>query len=335
MLPGRMSDRDLRELERRFVESDAAADEERWLLARVRAGELAPLDLAAHALRLIGPGCPDERVEDALRALAPEHPTLSWGPDATWEGSDGQTAPAWRLRGPSEALLARGLGALQVALPALREVGRGLALRRVLVAPAEVSGRYARVHCLGSFAQVGLWIGPGAAEDGLELVCEEEIARRCELEPALLAGVREGLLRAQADGLGTGAPFGGIVARVLDARVHPVDSNAQAFARAARLALARAVDAHPLQVLEPTLEVELSAASPVWLAMRLHTFGALRPSGARATGWIPLRDWARLESAAQAHGVSARVRLGRRRAAAADMSARLLRGGSVSEAPPG
>lgn len=233
-----MADLALRELERTFLASRALEDEERWLLALVRAGELGPVDLAGLDLRI--EERPDGLLLQLLREIVRAQPTLAWR--AAGEA-------ALRLSGPSEALLLRGLEALRATMPDLR-CGRPVpATRRSLVRPVEVRGRHARqTSCLGTFAEVTMLLAPREDDDALELE-----NRAPDLEPMLFAGVERGLRRACDDGLESGVPFAGITARVIRARVHPVDSTPRAFELAARLALEEAVERAGL-VLEPWRE---------------------------------------------------------------------------------
>ena len=193
----------------------------------------------------------------------------------TDEDRDGLTAhlewlhrqdPSLQLRTEPESgrLLLCGMGELhlEVALERLRrEAGGGVAAGKPGVAdrarPAAEAVGTGRVDRLvagrGRFAEVTVRVLPRPIDSGVELRVSERLGLPRSLQQAALGGVEDALQR----GLRGGFEVVDLAVVLESARHHEIDSTEQAFRLAGALALRLALGRADLEILEPTMRVEI------------------------------------------------------------------------------
>ncbi len=193
----------------------------------------------------------------------------------TDEDRDGLTAhlewlhrqdPSLQLRTEPESgrLLLCGMGELhlEVALERLRreagvgvDAGKpGVAYRERPAAEAVGTGRVDRlVAGRGRFAEVTVRVLPRPIDSGVELRVSERLGLPRSLQQAALGGVEDALQR----GLRGGFEVVDLAVVLESARHHEIDSTEQAFRLAGALALRLALGRADLEILEPTMRVEI------------------------------------------------------------------------------
>ena len=191
------------------------------------------------------------------------------------EDRDGLTAhlewlhrqdPSLQLRTEPESgrLLLCGMGELhlEVALERLRreagvgvDAGKpGVAYRERPAAEAVGTGRVDRlVAGRGRFAEVTVRVLPRPIDSGVELRVSERLGLPRSLQQAALGGVEDALQR----GLRGGFEVVDLAVVLESARHHEIDSTEQAFRLAGALALRLALGRADLEILEPTMRVEI------------------------------------------------------------------------------
>lgn len=244
-----MSDARLRALERRWRETGAVADEARWHLARLRAGDLDPRDAGVEcALERprdhphdAGAQWPELRkLDEAAQALAREDPLVRARRDGARE--------ALVLAAPSEGLLRGALERLSPRAPAFVATPTRVAYRQALQGACEVERRVVRqTSCRGQFAVVALDVSADAAGEPIAF------EQRSDLSPLWVGVVEAELQRLAWDGAGTGVPFDGLRVVLRRGREHEVDSTELSFVQATRSAWADALERLERVLLEPRL----------------------------------------------------------------------------------
>ncbi len=172
--------------------------------------------------------------------------------------------------GETHQTLVYGLGELhlRLLLERLRELYKGevvtepprIAYRETISAPAEGHYRHKKQSGgAGQFGEVYLRIEPLARGAGFEFV---DAVKGGTIPGQFMPAVEKGVRSALASGVIAGYPLVDLRVVVYDGKHHSVDSKEIAFVTAGRRALIEAVrEARPL-VLEPIVQVEITAPDP-------------------------------------------------------------------------
>jgi elongation factor G len=108
----------------------------------------------------------------------------------------------------------------------------------------------------GQYARVVLGVAPGRPGSGLVFV---DRTRAGAIPRQLVPAVEQGIRGAMSRGVVHGYPVVDVEVELLDAGTHPVDSRAPAFEVAASMAFRRAAESAGACLLEPIMEVEVTA----------------------------------------------------------------------------
>jgi elongation factor G len=108
----------------------------------------------------------------------------------------------------------------------------------------------------GQFARVVLAVGPGAPGSGLVFT---DRTRGGAIPKAFVSAVEQGVRGAMSRGILAGFPVVDVEVELIDGATHPVDSKAPAFEVAASMAFRRAASEAGVRLLEPVMDVEVTA----------------------------------------------------------------------------
>jgi elongation factor G len=108
----------------------------------------------------------------------------------------------------------------------------------------------------GQYARVVLAVGPGAPGSGLTFI---DRTRGGAIPRQFVPAVEQGVRGAMSRGILAGHPMVDIEVELLDGAAHPVDSRAPAFEVAASMAFQRAAKEAGVRLLEPIMDVEVTA----------------------------------------------------------------------------
>ncbi len=189
-----------------------------------------------------------EQMMGGLQALALEDPSFEVSIDA----ETGQTI----LAGMGELHLEILVDRLVREFGVHANVGKPqVALRETVKGVGESEGRYEGVvNFRGQFAHVKLRIEPGPRGSGVMFA---NCAGANVLSKDYLAAVERGVRSTLAAGLIEGYPVIDVVATLIDATAHRTDSTEMAFDIAASQAIRAAAHGAGVQVLEPTMAIEI------------------------------------------------------------------------------
>ena len=108
----------------------------------------------------------------------------------------------------------------------------------------------------GQYARVVLGVAPGRPGSGLVFT---DRTRGGAIPKQFVPAVEQGIRGAMSRGVLAGYPVVDVEVELLDAGTHPVDSKAPAFEVAASMAFRRAAESAGITLLEPVMEVEVTA----------------------------------------------------------------------------
>ncbi|THF62389.1 elongation factor G [Pseudothauera nasutitermitis] len=204
-----------------------------------------------HGLALIPKKPGDEqKLSEALARLQDEDPCLETGFDAQTRQTVVHGLGELHLKVVLEQLATRWNLDLDTARPAVP-------YRETIAASAESRYRHKKQSGgAGQFGEVALRVEPLPRGGGLELVDE---IKGGAIPTHFMPAVEKGVRQAVAEGCLAGFPLQDLRVTVVDGKHHAVDSNEVSFVTAARHALLEAVAAARPTLLEPLLEVRVSA----------------------------------------------------------------------------
>ncbi|THF60647.1 elongation factor G [Pseudothauera rhizosphaerae] len=204
-----------------------------------------------HGLALIPKKHGDEqKLSDALARLMDEDPCLEVSFDTQSRQIVVRGLGELHLRMVLEQLASRWNLEVDTATPAVP-------YRETIAASAEARYRHKKQSGgAGQFGEVALRVEPLPRGSGLELTDE---IKGGTIPTQFMPAVEKGVRQAVAEGCLAGFPLQDLKVVVTDGKHHAVDSNEVSFVTAARHALQEAIAAARPILLEPLLEVRVSA----------------------------------------------------------------------------
>jgi elongation factor G len=189
-----------------------------------------------------------ERLDDALRALTAEDPSLR----AATDRESGQTL----LGGVSEGQLVATIATLRETYKVDAQIGHPqVAYRETLTMRAEVMFTHKRhTDRISQFAKVTIALEPGGADTNCSFA--SQIRGDAVLE-AFVAAAEKGVNSVMNSGIVAGFPLIGVKALLIDGAYHDVDSSALAFEIDARAACRDALLKGGAILLEPIVKVAI------------------------------------------------------------------------------
>ena len=191
-----------------------------------------------------------EKMNIALSKLAEEDPTFKIHQDS----ETGQTL----LSGMGELHLEIIVDRLIREFKVSAEIGQPqVSYRETIQRPAESNERFVRQSGgRGQYGHVVIEIYPLEGGSGFEFVND---IKGGAIPQEYIPAVRKGLEEAITTGILAGYPLVDVGVRLYDGSYHPVDSSEIAFSNAARIAFKDAVKRANPMLLEPIMEIEVTA----------------------------------------------------------------------------
>ena len=191
-----------------------------------------------------------EKMNIALSKLAEEDPTFKIHQDS----ETGQTL----LSGMGELHLEIIVDRLIREFKVSAEIGQPqVSYRETIQRPAESNERFVRQSGgRGQYGHVVIEIYPLESGSGFEFVND---IKGGAIPQEYIPAVRKGLEEAITTGILAGYPLVDVGVRLYDGSYHPVDSSEIAFSNAARIAFKDAVKRANPMLLEPIMEIEVTA----------------------------------------------------------------------------
>jgi elongation factor G len=194
----------------------------------------------------------EQKISDALHKLAAEDPSMRLEYDAQVNQTVIRGVGELHTRVLLEDLKTRFHVEVETSQPRI-------AYRETITAPAEGHHRHKKqTGGAGQFGEVFLRVAPLPRGAGFEFV--DEVVGGA-IPRQFIPAVEKGIRQALADGVIAGFPMQDVRVSVYDGKYHAVDSKEVAFVTAGRKAFMDAVNKAKPAVLEPIVDVQITAPS--------------------------------------------------------------------------